>query len=66
MKHKEEEEDTIVETIHGVFFGILIFKLKVKELFLVDEVRLISSIVEARKIKFTSNTKNLLLEVSKS
>ncbi|KAI3505568.1 hypothetical protein L1887_27700 [Cichorium endivia] len=64
MKEEEENEDNFMETVHGVLFTEYNFKLKVKEEFLFGEPVVRSVVVKAEKMKFSSNTKNLLVEVS--
>ncbi|XP_023742355.1 replication protein A 70 kDa DNA-binding subunit E [Lactuca sativa] len=64
LKHEDEDEDAFMEVVHGVLFSEYKFKLKVKEEFLGDEARVRSIVVKAEKIKYSSNTKNLLVRVS--
>ncbi|KAL4564982.1 hypothetical protein LXL04_029062 [Taraxacum kok-saghyz] len=63
LKQEEEGEDGFMETVNGVLFTEYNFKLKVKEEFLFDEPQVRSTVVNAEKINFSLEAKNLLGEV---
>lgn len=65
MKYEEQDDDRFSEIVRNVILSQFTFKLKVKEEVYGEDQRVKVTVVKAERIKFSSNTKILLLELEK-
>lgn len=63
---KEQDEDMFADIVREFLFHEYCFKLEVKEEFFVDELRVMSTIVDAEKIEYSSGAKGLLTDLDKN